>query len=69
MQDGKTALDFAKQHGPTEIVQLLAAHDTTTPVEAKVRVKMACVCVCVCVPQRVMVRGSDYFNGSWLHSL
>ena len=49
MQDGKTALDYAKQHGPTEIVQLLTAPDTTTPVEAEVRVKMVRVCVCVCV--------------------
>ena len=49
MQDGKTALDYAKQHGQTEIVQLLTARDTTTPVEAEVRVKMVCVYVCVCV--------------------
>ena len=47
MQLGQNVLDYARQHGQTEIVQLLTARDTTTPVEAEVRVKMVCVCVCV----------------------
>ena len=53
MQDGKTVLFWARQHGQKEIVQLLTARDTTTPVETKVRAIMTCVCVCVraCVPQ------------------
>ena len=77
MQRGLTALDYARQHGQTEIMQLLTERGTTTPVEAKVRVKMTCVCVCVCVCastghgsgvrqlfQRVMVTQSmkDFFD-------